>query len=137
MRIASEYDMKNFKNIPNSRKVMIIEDEEDLLILYKDYLRKNGCEVMATSTTAEEILLDYKSYRPDFLIMDYKLPGSKSGLQAAKEIFVADPRAKIIILTAFDEVKQEVKRDKYFEGKDIKIIIKPIQMSQLKILVTE
>ena len=38
---------------------MIIEDEEDLLILYKDYLRKNGCEVMATSTTAEEILLDY------------------------------------------------------------------------------
>ena len=116
---------------------MIIEDEEDLLILYKDYLRKNGCEVMATSTTAEEILLDYKSYRPDFLIMDYKLPGSKNGLQAAKEIFVADPRAKIIILTAFDEVKQEMKRDKYFEGKDIKIIIKPIQMSQLKILVTE
>ncbi|MGC2597109.1 MAG: response regulator [Nitrososphaeraceae archaeon] len=137
MRIASDYDMKNFKNIPNSRKVMIIEDEEDLLILYKDYLRKNGCEVMATSTTAEEILLDYKSYRPDFLIMDYKLPGSKNGLQAAKEIFVADPRAKIIILTAFDEVKQEMKRDKYFEGKDIKIIIKPIQMSQLKILVTE
>jgi DNA-binding NarL/FixJ family response regulator len=129
--------MKNFENIPNSRKVMIIEDEEDLLILYKDYLRKNGCEVMATSTTAEEILVDYKSYRPDFLIMDYKLPGSKNGLQAAKEIFVADPRAKIIILTAFDEVKQEVKRDKYFEGKDIKIIIKPIQMSQLKILVTE
>jgi DNA-binding response OmpR family regulator len=137
MRIASDYDMKNFKNIPNSRKVMIVEDEEDLLILYKDYLRKNGCEVMATSTTAEEILLDYKSYRPDFLIMDYKLPGSKNGLKAAKEIFVADPRAKIIILTAFDEVKQEVKRDKYFEGKDIKIIIKPIQMSQLKILVTE
>jgi DNA-binding response OmpR family regulator len=137
MRIASDYDMKNFKNIPNSRKVMIIEDEEDLLILYKDYLRKNGCEVMATSTTAEEILLDYKSYRPDFLIMDYKLPGSKNGLQAAKEIFVADPRAKIIILTAFDEVKQEMKRDKYFEGKDIKIVIKPIQMSQLKILVTE
>ena len=75
MRIASDYDMKNFKNIPNSRKVMIIEDLEDLLILYKDYLRKNGCEVMATSTTAEEISY-YKSYRPDFLIMDYKLPGS-------------------------------------------------------------
>ena len=35
------------------------------------------------------------------------------------------------------KVKQEMKRDKYFEGKDIKIIIKPIQMSQLKILVTQ
>jgi DNA-binding response OmpR family regulator len=130
--------MKNFKNISNRRrKVMIIEDDEDLLILYKDYLRKNGCEVMATSTTAEEILLDYNSDRPDFLVMDYKLPGSKNGLQAAKEIFVADPKARIIILTAFDGVKQEMKRDKYFEDKDIKIIIKPIQMSQLKILVTD
>jgi DNA-binding response OmpR family regulator len=130
--------MKNFKNISNRRrKVMIIEDDEDLLILYKDYLRKNGCEVMAASTTAEEILLDYNSDRPDFLVMDYKLPGSKNGLQAAKEIFVADPKARIIILTAFDGVKQEMKRDKYFEDKDIKIIIKPIQMSQLKILVTD
>lgn len=94
MRIASDYDMKNFKNIPNSRKVMIIEDEEDLLILYKDYLRKNGCEVMATSTTAEEILLDYKSYRPDFLIMDYKLPGSKNGLQATRRSLLQIPGQK-------------------------------------------
>ena len=129
--------MRACKIVRNSRKVMIVENEEDLLILYKDYLRQAGCEVMATATTAEEILLDYNSYRPDYLIMDYKLPGAKNGLQAAKDILVSDPGAKIIILTAFDEVKQEVKRDKYFEGKDIKIIIKPIQMSQLKSLVTD
>lgn len=129
--------MKALKNVRNSRRVMIVEDEEDLLILYKDYLRNAGCEVMATATTAEEILLDYNSYRPDYLIMDYKLPGAKNGLQAAKDILVSDPGAKIIILTAFDEVKREMKRDNYYEDKDIKIIIKPIQMSQLKSLVTD
>jgi DNA-binding LytR/AlgR family response regulator len=69
--------------------------------------------------------------------MDYKLPGAKNGLQAAKDILVSDPGAKIIILTAFDEVKREMKRDNYYEDKDIKIIIKPIQMSQLKSLVTD
>ena len=129
--------MRACKNVRNSRKVMIVENEEDLLILYKDYLRQAGCEVMATATTAEEILLDYNSYRPDYLIMDYKLPGAKNGLQAAKDILVSDPGAKIIILTAFDEVKREMKRDNYYEDKDIKIIIKPIQMSQLKSLVTD
>ena len=129
--------MRVFKNVRNSRKVMIVEDEEDLLILYKDYLRKAGCEVMATATSAEEILLDYNSYRPDYLILDYKLPGAKNGLQAAKDILVSDPGAKIIILTAFDEVKREMKRDNYYEDKDIKIIIKPIQMSQLKSLVID
>jgi hypothetical protein len=30
-----------------------------------------------------------------------------------------------------------MKRDNYYEDKDIKIIIKPIQMSQLKSLVTD
>jgi len=116
---------------------MIIEDELDLLILYKDYLRKKGCDVMATSTTAEEILFDYKSYRPDFLIMDYKLPGSKNGLQAAKEVFLTDAKAKIIILTAFDKVKYEMQADRYFQDKNIKVILKPIQMSQLKALVSQ
>lgn len=127
--------MKRYKGDPNSKKVMIIEDEEDLLILYKDYLKKNGCDVMATSTTAEEVLNDYKSYRPDFLIIDYKLPGFKNGLQATKEILVADADAKIVILTAFDKVREEIKSDKFFEDKNIKVIIKPVQMSQLKNLI--
>jgi hypothetical protein len=29
---------------------------------------------------------DYEKYRPDFVIIDYKLPGKKNGLEAAKEI---------------------------------------------------
>ena|SRR5215831_3966557 len=128
--------MKSLGRAQNPR-VMIIEDELDLLILYKDYLRKKGCDVMATSTTAEEILFDYKSYRPDFLIMDYKLPGSKNGLQAAKEVFLTDAKAKIIILTAFDKVKYEMQADRYFQDKNIKVILKPIQMSQLKALVSQ
>lgn len=127
--------MKHYKSDPNSKKVMIIEDEEDLLILYKDYLKKNGCDVMATSTTAEEVLNDYKFYRPDFLIIDYKLPGFKNGLQATKEILVADADAKIVIITAFDNVREEIKSDKFFEDKNIKVIIKPIQMSQLRNLI--
>ena len=127
--------MKRYKSDPNSKKVMIIEDEEDLLILYKDYLKKNGCDVIATSTTAEGVLNDYKIYRPDFLVIDYKLPGFKNGLQATKEILVADADAKIVILTAFDKVREEIKSDKFFEDKNIKVIIKPIQMSQLRNLI--
>ena len=81
---------------------------------------------MATSTTADEILVDYKSYQPDFLILDYKLSSGTNGLQAARDVLLLDPNAKIIILTAYSNVKQEI------EGKYIKVIMKPIQMSQLK-----
>jgi DNA-binding response OmpR family regulator len=129
--------MKNLKKVPDPRKVMIVEDEQDLLILYKDYLEKKGCEVMVTSTTADEILVDYNAYQPDLLIMDYKLPGIRNGLQAAKVILTTHSAAKIIILTAFDKVRQEMKSDTFFSDKNIKVLIKPIQMSQLKNLVNE
>jgi DNA-binding NarL/FixJ family response regulator len=126
--------MKDLR-ISDRRKVMIIEDDLDLLILYKDYLMKSGCDVIATSSTAEEILVDYRAYRPDYVILDYKLPGAMNGLRAAGEILHIDPNAKIIILTAFSDAKKELEEKPHFKGKDIKIILKPIQMSQLKGLV--
>jgi hypothetical protein len=38
MKVVSQYDMKDFVRVPDPSKVMIIEDDLDLLILYKDYL---------------------------------------------------------------------------------------------------
>jgi DNA-binding response OmpR family regulator len=37
---------------PQIRKVMIIEDEHDILHLYKDFLSTKGLCVVVTSTTA-------------------------------------------------------------------------------------
>jgi len=48
------------------RKVMILEDEQDILHLYKDFLRTKGLSVIVTSTTANEAMDDYEKYRPDF-----------------------------------------------------------------------
>ncbi len=52
--------------------IMIIEDEQDILLLYKDYLLSRGHNVVATSTTANEILSDYDRIRPDVAIIDFK-----------------------------------------------------------------
>lgn len=63
------------------RKVMIVEDELDILQLYKDFLRSKGFSVTACSIIADEVLIDYERYRPDLVIIDYKLPGKKNGLK--------------------------------------------------------
>ena len=60
------------------RKVMIVEDEQDILLLYKDYLKSKGHFVIVSSTTADEVLADYEKYAPDIVIIDYKLPGKKN-----------------------------------------------------------
>ena len=59
------------------RKIVILEDDQDILDLHKDFLSTKGLSVIVTSTTANEAMEDYEKYRPDFVISDYKLPEKK------------------------------------------------------------
>ena len=102
------------------RKVMIVEDEHDILLLYKDYLKSKGYSVIASSTTADEAFIDFEKYKPDLIIIDYKLPGIKNGLQAAKEILTKFPSARILIITAHEDIKNELNNDDFFRKKGSK-----------------
>ena len=112
--------------------IMIIEDEQDILLLYKDYLMSKGHKVLATSTTANEIMSDYDRIKPDVAIIDYKLPTEKNGIDAATQILDKYPSAAIMIVTAYDTVKKEVANKSFFDNKRIGILIKPIRLSQLE-----
>jgi len=113
------------------RKVMIVEDELDILHLYKDFLRRRGFSVIACSIIADEVLIDYERYMPDLVIVDYKLPGKKNGMQAVREILSEHALAPILLITAFESVKKEVSEDEFFRDKRIQILIKPVKLSRL------
>jgi DNA-binding NarL/FixJ family response regulator len=112
-------------------KVMIVEDEHDILVLYKDYLKTKGHSIIASSTTADDSLVDFEKYRPDLVIIDYKLPGLKNGLQAAREIFTKFPSARILIITAYENIKEQLNNDEFFRNKKVAIIIKPVRLARL------
>lgn len=110
---------------------MIIEDEQDLLNLYKDYLVSKGYIISVTNTTAISIMNDFNDFKPDILILDYKLPDDKTGIQAAKEIFQTSSTVGIIIITAYDSIRNNFYEDRDFESKKIKLLIKPFKLSEL------
>jgi DNA-binding response OmpR family regulator len=112
-------------------KVMIVEDELDILLLYKDFLRSKGYSVIVSSTFADEILTDYEKYMPDIVIIDYKLPGRKNGLEATREILDKYSFTPILIVTAFESVKEELSKDEFFSDKKIQILIKPVKLARL------
>ena len=125
---------KNRDNKKNTdkKKVMIIEDEIDILLLYKDYLNNKGFSVQATSTTANEALNDYENFFPNMIILDYNLPGKLSGLEAARQILKKYPSAPIIIVTAYETVKSELSNDEFFTNKNIILLLKPIKLQVLE-----
>jgi DNA-binding response OmpR family regulator len=111
---------------------MIIEDEIDILLLYKDYLNNKGFSVEATATTANEALNDYENFFPNMIILDYNLPGKLSGLEAAKQILTKYPNAPIIIVTAFETVRNEISNDEFFTNKNVILLLKPIKLQVLE-----
>ena len=123
---------KDKKKNLDKKKVMIIEDEIDILLLYKDYLNNKGFSVQATSTTANEALNDYENFFPNMIILDYNLPGKLSGLEAARQILKQYPRAPIIIVTAYETARCELTNDEFFTNKNIILLLKPIKLQVLE-----
>lgn len=112
--------------------IMIIEDEQDILLLYKDYLLSRGHNVVATSTTANEIMSDYDRIRPDVAIIDYKLPADKNGIDAAIQIIEKYPSAAILIVTAYETVTKEIAKISLFDNKRVEVLVKPLRLAQLE-----
>jgi DNA-binding response OmpR family regulator len=112
--------------------ILIIEDEQDILLLYKDYLSNRGHNVMATSTTANEIISDYDRIKPDVAIIDYKLPNDENGLDAAIQILNKYPSAAILIVTAYETVTKEIRKTPFLDNKRLQVLIKPLRLAQLE-----
>jgi two-component system, OmpR family, alkaline phosphatase synthesis response regulator PhoP len=86
-----------------SKKILLIEDEKDIINLLMHTLSKEKCEVYSI-TNGDKALETTKSIYPDIVLLDLMLPGI-DGLQICK-LLKQDPQTSnipIIILTAKSE----------------------------------
>lgn len=81
-------------------KIMIVEDDEDILTLYSDYLSKKGYHVIARYTRGNNIKTDLERHSPDVFLINSILPGKKTGIEVATEILNIYPSAPILFITA-------------------------------------
>ena len=93
---------------PASKKILIVEDERDILQLVKLYLEKEGFRTI-TASTGPEGLKQAKQEKPDLVILDLMLP-EIDGLEICKRLRSAPETAMmpIIMLTAKAEESDTV-----------------------------
>ena len=93
---------------PGSKKILIVEDEHDILQLIKLYLEKEGFRTVAATTGAEG-LRQVKQEKPDLVVLDLMLP-EIDGLEVCKRLRSAPETAMlpIIMLTAKAEESDTV-----------------------------
>ena len=111
---------------------MILDDEEDILKLYNDYLSSKGHTVIHTYVNAETISEDIDIERPDIYLIDYRLRGNKNGMEVASEILKKFPSSCIMFITGFELLNDEISKHDIFYDKNIDILIKPVRLGQLE-----
>ena len=112
--------------------IMILDDEEDILKLYNDYLSSKGHKVIHTYVNAETISEDIDIERPDIYLIDYRLRGNKNGIEIASEILKKFPSSCIMFITGFELLNDEISKHDIFYDKNIDILIKPVRLGQLE-----
>ena len=116
-------------------KILIVEDEVDLLEEYKIFLESNKHNVFleetgesAIQTYLSELRSDVNSIPFDIVILDYQLPG-KDGMDVAKEILSKCPKQRILFASAYveDTLKESIKTLKQI----VELLQKPFSLQML------
>ncbi len=87
MGVESAFDMKQdsrSETTVDSRKILIVEDEPLIAWSLADMIRALGYEVSATVATESAAVAGASGC--DAVLMDYRLAGGGSGLEAARKI---------------------------------------------------
>jgi DNA-binding NtrC family response regulator len=112
--------------------IMILDDEEDILTLYHDYLLRKGHRIIRTYVNADTILQDIDIDPPDVYIIDYRLLGNMNGIEVAIEILKKFPSACIIFITAIELLDQEISKHDIFSDKNIDVLLKPVKLNRIQ-----
>ena len=80
-------------------KILVIEDEKNLRLLYKQDLEQDGHEVVTAATAPDGIAM-VESEHPDIVVMDIRLPGM-DGLEAMAKVLEKHPKLPVVLNSAY------------------------------------
>ncbi len=106
-------------------KILIVDDEEHIRLLYKVELEDEGYEV-ATAADGHRLLEKIEEEKPDLIVLDIKMAGY-NGLDLLQEIRNQYYNLPVILCSAYDTFKRDIKSiaaDSY--------VVKSSDMTKLK-----
>jgi two-component system chemotaxis response regulator CheY len=71
-------------------------------LMIKNILTGMGCEIAGEAADGDEACTKYLELRPDMVTLDLIMP-KKGGLDALRDIRAADPKAKVVVISAIEQ----------------------------------
>ncbi len=108
-------------------KVLVVDDEENILSAFKNFLKKEHCEMLA-ATSAEQAMSVLAHNRMNLLITDIRLKGT-SGVTFFMEAKRIYPKLPVIVITGYPDLITEEAIKEY--GADF-FLLKPLDLDKLR-----
>ncbi len=108
-------------------KVLVVDDDQNILSAFEDFLRKEHCSMIAASN-AEEALKKIEGEHVDLLITDIRLK-HRSGVTLFMHVKGERPDLPVIVITGYPDLISE---------KDLKVygaeyfFLKPLELGKLR-----
>ena len=97
--------MSKLERILDSTKSILIVEDESILAIGMEYsLEDFGYEVSGIATSYESAIKHVKENLPDLVLMDIKIKGDKTGIDAAKVIW-QEYKTPVVFLTSYSSEK--------------------------------
>ena len=125
--------MVNNSSYPGPIKLMVVDDEKDILRIIKRDLEADTNSFRVDTFSSSELAIQAFDNHPkdyyDLILTDIRMP-KINGFELYRRIKEKNPSMKIAFITAFEINKEEF--NKVLPSIDVKdFIIKPISMSHL------
>ena len=110
-----------------SRRIFIIDDEQELLEFYTTALELEGHDVLGCARDGAEAVRKYSALteRPDVVLLDHRVP-LMNGIETLQEILRQDPGARVVFISADRSIAQQA----YSLGAAL-VRYKPIGLAEL------
>ena len=88
------------------KKILVVDDEESIHLLYKEELEDEGYEV-SSALNGEDALELFDTQAPDLVILDINMPGM-DGIEVLRQMKQKRPDVPVILSSAYPEYKQDL-----------------------------
>lgn len=128
---------KNTSSKSNQHRLLIVDDEKDLLFVYKRALELAGMEITAFDNP-DMAFKEFKenSEKYSLLLTDMRMP-SMNGYELINKVKAIRPEIRTIIISAYNITQDEVRRNMNSNVKIDALICKPVALERLREIISE
>ena len=118
--------VQSLNSLSKNTSIMIIDDEEDILNLFNDFLQRQGYSVTACNNSMLALQeIEKKPQEYSLILTDIRMPGI-SGLELAQIVNNLNKDIKVVFMSAFQSDSNNLKGIRYHE-----YIQKPVHIQML------